>query len=207
VEDSTKLALASRLNYMTIKDQLEDAERKVKLAENFLKPDVKLTGGASLVSDPNKNYSLPDPQRYAWNAGLDVDLGLDRTSERNSYRAALINRNRAARSLEEQEDQIKLQVRDGWRTLDQAKRNYEISEIGVHIAERRVENQSLLAEFGRSRAQDQVDAQNDLIASKNQRTQALVTHTIARLQFWNNMGILYIKANGQWEEVQNAKTK
>ncbi len=207
VEDSTKLALASRLNYMTIKDQLEDAERKVKLAENFLKPDVKLTGGASLVSDPNKNYSLPDPQRYAWNAGLDVDLGLDRTSERNSYRAALITRNRAARSLEEQEDQIKLQVRDGWRTLDQAKRNYEISEIGVHIAERRVENQSLLAEFGRSRAQDQVDAQNDLIASKNQRTQALVTHTIARLQFWNNMGILYIKANGQWEEVQNAKTK
>jgi len=46
-----------------------------------------------------------------------------------------------------------------------------------------------------------------LIDSKNQRTQALVTHTIARLQFWNNMGILYIKPTGQWEEVQNAKTK
>ncbi|MEI8289609.1 MAG: TolC family protein [Verrucomicrobiota bacterium] len=207
VEDSTKLALAARLNYMTTKDQLEDAERKVKVVENFLKPRVDLLTGGSISSDENRNRFLPDPQRYAWNAGLDVDLGLDRASERNSYRAALITRNRAARALEEQEDQIKLQVRDGWRTLDQAKRNYEISEIGVHIAERRVENQSLLAEFGRSRAQDQVDAQNDLIASKNQRTQALVTHTIARLQFWNNMGILYIKANGQWEEVQNAKTK
>ena len=207
VEDSARLALASRLNYMTTQDQLADAERKVKVAENLLKPRVDFLANASLASDPNKNYSLPDPQRYAWNAGLDVDPGLDRTSERNSYRAALIARNRAARSLEEQEDQIKLQVRDGWRTLDQAKRNYEISEIGVHIAERRVENQSLLAEWGRSRAQDQVDAQNDLIASKNQRTQALVTHTIARLQFWNNMGILYIKADGQWEEVQNAKTK
>ena len=61
--------------------------------------------------------------------------------------------------------------------------------------------------MGASKAQDQVDAQNALIDSKNQRTQALVTHTIARLQFWNNMGILYIKDNGQWEEVQNAKTK
>jgi hypothetical protein len=70
-----------------------------------------------------------------------------------------------------------------------------------------VEEQSLLSEVGRSRAQDQVDAQNALIDSKNQRTQALVTHTIARLQFWNNMGILYIKDNGQWEEVQDAKTK
>ena len=207
VDDSIQLALAARLNYMTTKDQVEDAERKVKVMESLLKPDVKLTASASLVSDPNKIYSLPEPQRYTWNAGLDVDPGLDRTSGRNNYRTALITRNRAARTLEEQEDQIKLQVRDSWRTLDQAKRNYEISEIGVHIAERRVENQSLLAEWGRSRAQDQVDAQNDLIASKNQRTQALVTHTIARLQFWNNMGILYIKANGQWEEVQNAKTK
>jgi len=207
VNDSIQLALASRLNYMTIKDQVEDAERKVKVAQNFLKPQVNLFANASLVSDPAKNYSLPDPQRYAWNAGLDVDPGLDRTSERNSYRAALIARNRAARTLEEQEDQIKLQVRDSWRTLDQAKRNYEISEVGVHIAERRVEEQGLLAEWGRSKAQDQVDAQNALIDSKNQRTQALVTHTIARLQFWNNMGILYIKDNGQWEEVQNAKTK
>jgi len=65
-----------------------------------------------------------------------------------------------------------------------------------------VEEQDLLAEVGRARAQDQVDAQNDLIASKNQLTQALVTHTIARLQFWNNMGILYIKDTGQWEELQ-----
>jgi len=207
VDDSIHLALAARLNYMTTKDQVEDAERKVKVMESLLKPDVKLTASASLVSDPNKIYSLPEPQRYTWNAGLDVDPGLDRTSERNNYRTALITRNRAARTLEEQEDQIKLQVRDSWRTLDQAKRNYEISEVGVHIAERRVEEQGLLAEWGRSKAQDQVDAQNALIDSKNQRTQALVTHTIARLQFWNNMGILYIKANGQWEEVQNAKTK
>jgi len=27
----------------------------------------------------------------------------------------------------------------------------------------------------------------------------LVAHTIARLQFWNNLGILYIKDRGQWE--------
>ena len=207
VDDSIKLALASRLDYMSINDQLEDRERKVKIAKNLLKPGVNLLANASLDSNPNNNWSLPETRRYSWSAGLDVDPGLDRTSERNLYREALIARNRAARTLEEQEDQIKLQVRNSWRTLDQAKRNYEISEIGVRLAERRVEEQSLLAEWGRSRAQDQVDAQNALIDSKNQRTQALVTHTIARLQFWNNMGILYIKDNGQWQEVTNAKTK
>jgi len=58
-----------------------------------------------------------------------------------------------------------------------------------------------LADLGRGEALNQVDAQNALIDSKNQRTLALVTHTIARLQFWKNMGILYIKENGQWEEL------
>src|SRR5205823_10371604 len=124
----------------------------------------------------------------------------------NNYRNALILQKQAERATEQQEDQIKLQVRDGWRTLDQAKRNYEISEIGVKLAERRVEEQDLLAELGRAKAQDQVDAQNDLISSKNQLTQALVGHTIARLQFWVNMGILYIKDDGQWEEVADAKS-
>jgi outer membrane protein TolC len=205
VDDSIQVAMASRLDYMTDKDRLDDSVRKVKVAENMLKPSVDFIITGSLDSNPNRATLLSDPQRYSWSAGLDVDPGLDRTSERNSYRATLIARNRAARTLEEQEDQIKLQVRDSWRTLDQAKRNYEISVIGVRIAERRVEEQDILSEWGRSNAKDQVDAQNALIDSRNQVTQALVTHTIARLQFWNNLGILYIKNDGQWQEVQNAK--
>ena len=66
---------------------------------------------------------------------------------------------------------------------------------------------AILAELGRAKAQDQVDAQNDFVNSKNQRTQALVAHTIARLQFWNNLGILYIKDRGQWEEINDANSR
>lgn len=209
VDNSIEVALAARLDYMNTKDLFEDAERKVELASNLLKPRVDLAASVAVSSNPNDNtgFPVPDFDRYRWNAGLNLDPGLDRKAERNAYRTALITRNRAARSLEQQQDEIKLQVRDSWRTLDQAKRNYEISEIGVKLAERRVEEQDLRAELGRANALDQVDAQNALNDSKNQRTQALVTHTIARLQFWNNMGILYIKDNGQWEELQHAKVR
>ena len=98
-------------------------------------------------------------------------------------------------------------MRESWRSLEQARRTYEISEIGVKLAERRVEEQELLAEFGRAKALDQVDAQNALLSSKDQRTQALVGHTIARLQFWDNMGILYIKENGQWSEPESGQAQ
>jgi outer membrane protein TolC len=209
VDDSIRVALAARLDYLNVKDQLDDAVRDVDLAANFLKPRLDVTAAVAVKNNENidNRFPIPDFGRYRWNAGLNFDPGLDRKAERNQYRSALITRNRASRAVDQQEDDIKLQVRDSWRTLDQAKRSYEISEIGVKLAERRVEEQDLLAELGRAKALDQVDAQNALNDSKNQRTQALVTHTIARLQFWNNMGILYIKDNGQWEEVQDAKAR
>jgi outer membrane protein TolC len=109
--------------------------------------------------------------------------------------------------LTQRHDEIELQVRDSFRALEQARRTYEISELGVKLSERRVEEQELLAELGRAKAQDQVDAQNDLVNSRNLRTQAIVAHTIARLQFWNNLGILYIKENGQWKEGIDASPK
>ena len=207
LEDSIGIALVARLDYLTVKEQLDDAERKVKLAANGLLPQVDLTGSAALNSNPadNTGFPLPDPRRYSYSAGLRLDPGLDRKSERNIYRTSIIFRDQALRAIADKEDEVKVQVYNSWRTLEQAKRTYEISEIGVKLAERRVEEQNLLVELNRAKAQDQVDAQNALIDSKNQRTTALVGHTIARLQLWDNLGILYIKDNGQWEEIKHAK--
>lgn len=208
VEDSIRVALAARLDYLNVQDRLADSERKAGLAADNLKTQLDLTAQANSYRTQSKDgISVPDFQNYNWSAGVILDLPIERTAERNAYRAALIAFDQAARAVTQREDDITLEVRDSWRSLEQARRTFEISEIGVKLAERRVEEQNLLAELGRAKAQDQVDAQNDLISSLNQRTQALVTHTIARLQFWNRMGILYIKDNGQWEDFQHASTR
>ncbi len=204
-DDAVAVGLAARLDYQNATDAYDDSVRKVKLATEFLKPQADLVASGGLNSPrQHAGFPIPETTRYDWSAGLDIDLNLDRKAERNAYRAALIAEKQAARAIERQADEIRLEVREGWRTLDQAKRNYETSELGVELAERRVEEQNLLAELGRAKAQDQVDAQNDLITSKNARTQALVSHTISRLQFWSNMGILYIKSNGQWRELKDS---
>jgi len=208
VDDAIQVALAARLDYQNLRDEQEDRARKVGLAASWLLPQLDLAASASMASaEESHGVALPDPQRYRWSAGLKLDLPLERTLERNNYRAALIAQERAARALVQRRDEIELQIRDSWRILEQARRTYQISEIGVSLAERRVEEQELLAELGRAKALDQVDAQNALLSSKDQRTQALVAHTIARLQFWRDLGILYIKDNGQWEELDHAQTR
>ena len=206
-EDAQKVALVTRLDFYNVRDQQGDAGRKIGLAANGLRPQVDAVGTAGItsVAGDGRGFPAPDLNRYHWSAGLSVDLPFDRKAQRNTYRAALIGYEQATRQLAQKEDEIKLQVRNDWRNLDQAKRNFESAQLGVELSLHRVEEQELRAEVGRGTARDLVDAQNDLVTQNNLLTQALVAHTIARLQFWNDMGILYIKDNGQWEEIKNAK--
>ena len=206
VTNAIQVALAGRLDLQNLRNQLEDSERAVKLAANGLKPQLDLTATAGLNSkDQTSGFAVPDLKRYHWNAGFELDPALDRKAQRNSYRTALIRMEQARRAIIQSEDEIKLEVREDWRTLEEARRNFEISEIGVKLSERRVKEQDLLAEMGRGRAQDQVDAQNDLTNAKNQRTRTLVAHTIARLRFWEHIGILFIKPDGHWQEIPDVK--
>ncbi|MCH7910172.1 MAG: TolC family protein [Candidatus Hydrogenedentes bacterium] len=103
-------------------------------------------------------------------------------------------------------DNIKLQVRNAWRTLDQAQKDYEINRLRVDVEKRRVEEITILAEEGMEGVtiNDQVDAQNALTAAQTALTGALVQHTISLLELWRDVGILHVKKNGQWEEILDA---
>jgi len=207
-EEAIKVALAARLDFQTLTDELADTLRKIKVAKNQLLPQIDFVAGAGLSGGPQTNgFARPGFANSYWNAGANVNLPLDRVAERNNYRTALIAREQATRAVDLLRDTIRQQVRDSWRALEQARREYEISKIGVRLAERRVEEQELLADLGRAKALDQVDAQNALLSSKDQLTQALVNHTIDRLQFWDQLGILYIKDKGRWVEHTAEETK
>ena len=123
---------------------------------------------------------------------------LDRKSERNAYRAALIQCERARRTQENLVDQVRLDIQNGWRNLEQAKRNFEISQIRVSLSRSRHREQIIRREIGEGDAFDLVRAQDALTGSQNQLTSALIDHTIRRLSFWRELGLLYITSNGQW---------
>jgi outer membrane protein TolC len=206
-ENAIEVALVARLDLYTVRDEQEDAERRVEVAANAFMPSVSLLARGSMDTPAGGNYTDLDGRRARWNLGLDVDPDFDRLPERNNYRRALIDRERAERDFSLATDNVKLAVRAAWRNLDQAKRNYEIALRGLDLNERRVEEQDLLAELGRATVLDQVDAQNDLTDAQNSLTAALIGHTLARLAFWRDMGILYVKPNGQWEEVTDGSLR
>jgi outer membrane protein TolC len=202
-DEAVQVALVARLDLHTAADRTEDARRRTLVAANALKPGIDLVADATTRNFGERDFEDIDLSRTRWNAGLEVDLPLDRKQERNAYRAALIEEERVQRDFTLAEDNIKLELREGWRRLDQARRNYDTALKSVELNRRRVEEQNLLADLGRGSVLDQVDAQNNLTEAENNLTAALVSHNVARLALWRDMGILYIKPNGQWEDIRD----
>lgn len=203
-EDAVAVARVARLDLYNVRDEADDSERKIKVAANALQPDLDLVVTGQVNSEPGQDtFNTLDFQRARWSAGFDIDLPLDRKSERNSYRTALISYERSLRELSLAEDNVTLEVRNNWRNLDQARWNYENRKLALELAARRVEEQDLRAEIGEVIPLDRIDAQNDYTDAQNQLTDALIRHTIARLEFWRDMGILYVKDNGQWEDISD----
>ena len=97
-------------------------------------------------------------------------------------------------------DDVKLDVIDTWRRMNEASKNYDINLTSVEINERRVEEAELRAELGLGDIQDTVDSQNDLTSSQTDLVSSIVEHNIAKLEFWRDIGLLYVNDNGQWEE-------
>ena len=158
---------------------------------------------ASVPDANNGNLGELDFENALYTTGLDFEIPLDTKFERNNYRRSLIDYEVATRNYLLDMYNIKLDVVDLWRRMNQARKNYEINLTSVEINERRVEEAELRAELGLGDIQDTVDSQNDLTAAQTSLVSSIVDHNIAKLEFWRDLGLLYVDDSGQWEEGVN----
>jgi outer membrane protein TolC len=135
-------------------------------------------------------------------AGLNIDLPLERTAERNAYRSAYIDLERSIRSLQLLEDQVKLDVRNDLRTLLESRESIRIQAEAVQLARRRVDSTELFLQAGRAEIRDVLDAQESLVTAQNALTSALVGYRVAELQLQRDMGVLEVEARGLWKEYK-----
>lgn len=207
LEESKALALAleHRLDLRTSIGRIVDAQRGVAIAADDLRADMTLLGsaswggGRSLGSAGQADAQLR-PELGSYSALLSLDLPLERTSERNSYRNALISMEQAVRSMQQSEDQVKLEVRDALRTLLESRESLRIQAEAVAVARRRVESTNLFLQAGRADVRDVLEAEEALISAMNSQTSALVNYRVAELQLQRDLGVLQVNEKGLWQE-------
>lgn len=198
LDNATAKALATRLDLANTREGLEDASRRITIAEDGLKGDVDLVASMGYASRGDQPQSARIAlARGDYSIGFDIDLPVDRLSERNALRQTQIARQAAARALDLARDDVILDVRRACRTLEQARESYEIQERSAALAERRVDSTQMLLQAGRATQRNVLDAEDALLRARNALTGALVTHTIAGLEFGRDIGTLVVDEEGQ----------
>ena len=203
LEQAIAMAVQTRLDLYTQLDQVQDAARRIELAADELDVALDVNFLVSVPGAADGSFGELEFENAVYSAGLDFDLPLDNKAQRNNYRRALIDYDLATRGYVLALDAVKIDVLRTWREMNEARKSYEISLRGVQINERRVEEAELRAELGLGDIQDTVDSQNDLTSSRTELTSSIVSHNIAKLEFWRDVGLLYVGDNGQWEEGIN----
>jgi outer membrane protein TolC len=185
-----RIAVERQLQILNAIDKFEDSKRKIQVAADQLRADLALLGNASLSSEPPTDYTRFNPSEIRSGVGLELNLPLDRLSERNNYRATLVSFEAGLRDLTLTLDTLKDSIQRGLRTLEQRRQNYEIQKNALQLADRRVVSTVLLLEAGRAEVRDLVDAQDAQISAQISVTAALVNYQQTRLQLLLDIGAL-----------------
>lgn len=197
IDDAMTSAISNRLDLINQREQVVDKERKLEIQQRNFLPNMDVSYTVS------KEFESASGADVSQNLGVSLDLPLDWTEKRNAFRVAQIAHDREIRNMEEDESNVQRTVRDLWRKLERNKSVYNNRLLSVKLSERRVENTTLLLKQGKALTRDLLDAEDDLLSSKNQATVTLVDYTINRLRFWNAIERFEIDPKGMWYEQAN----
>jgi outer membrane protein TolC len=200
--EAVDTALLYRLDLANSADSVDDAVRKVVVAENNLGAELNLVASADVQSTGRTRVGRLPVHLGDYTLGLEADLPLDRLAERNAYRESLIVLTQAQRQYDLDRDSIALDVRQAYRQLAETAERYKIQKNSLELAEKRVESTTMLIEEGRVSTRDLLEAQDALLEAQNNLTAALVDHVIAKLSFYRDIGVLQVKPDGMWQENQ-----
>jgi len=202
-----EIALGNRLDLRVALGKVYDAQRAVVVAADALGAELTLFGSATVGEGRGLDSAGKENARLKLDEGvystlLTLDLPLERTEERNTYRNSFIELERAVRDVQILEEQIKLAVRDHLRKLLETRESLKIQSKAVAVAQKRVKSVNVFLEAGRAQVRDLLEAQEALLSAQNDLTAAVADYRIAELEIQRDMGVLRIDEKGLWHEYR-----
>ena len=143
-------------------------------------------------------------------AGLRIDTPLDRLRERNDYRVAQINYQRARRDYALFEDRVSQSLRNTLRISELSRMNFELRRAALQVALAQVDLARLrleepprpgqVAQIGATTARDLVSALSDLLDAENEFLGLWVGHHVLRMVLDYELGTMAVDSDGRWIE-------
>ncbi|WP_165244763.1 TolC family protein [Paludisphaera soli] len=206
LQAGVRTAMEYRLDLMNARAQLYDAWRQIRFRANALRGilNVGLTNQVLTPPTTTNPFGFMS-QATQFSLVLNAELPLIRLSERNQFRQAIIDYQRQRRSLQNQEDALKFNLRQDIRQMQIAYFQYEISKQQLTL-QARLKDQAFeqivappqatsgqnLAQSANAAAQTQnlLQAQGNLIQQQLSIVQNWQAFELARLTLYRDIGTL-----------------
>ncbi len=195
---AVNVAHHNRLDLHIDRDQLDDAERNVRVSRNSLLPNLDMTLDFGLTDESVVPINNVAPNSWSTAVGFSLELPLDRKSERNDYRTALIQLDQSRRNLQRRLDEIERDVLNQLRELGQLGKRIQLQKDQIDREKRAVAVTQIRYESGDADNRDLLDARQGLTDAQNALIDLRVQHFISSLRLRRTLGILFIDNKGMW---------
>jgi outer membrane protein TolC len=192
-----KVALANRLDVQTRRDQLEDSERQLALQRQSFLPDLNLVASTGLAGSAN-SLSKVAPDQWSRQAGLSLNIPLQQISERNAWRAAEISLDQQKRDWDQFLDDTRNGLESDLRSLKNLEDRIVLDEQSIDDEQKNVERLEVQQSNGDVSSRDLFESRQALVSGQNQLIADRASHFIARLNFFRNLGLLFVDDEGRW---------
>ncbi len=203
--EAAEIALRLRLDLQNSADRVDDARRGVANARNQLLPDLNAALTAAFNTNPDDSRAglSFDLDQTDYLASVTFGLPLDREIERLNLRAAIIGLQQQARRLDQSRDEVVLEARRAVREVDRSRFSLTLQEQAVQINELRLEEIRIKSD--EIDAQTRLDAENELLTSRNDRDRAVRDLRIAILEYLRTTGQLRVARDGQFQPLRGMR--
>jgi outer membrane protein TolC len=197
-------ALEYRLDLQTEADRVADAERRLRQSKSWLRPDLDVYGAVSLSDSGAESFGDQDLEEQ-YEAGVTLELPLDKRDERDAVKLARLDLDAAGRALDQKRDEVRLEVIDSFTRLRFLAGSVSIERQNIEIAERRARNAMLRFRQGELLNRDVVEAENELLAARNAYARVSVDYEVQRIKLLRNIGALDVRPDGTITELDVSK--
>lgn len=209
-ERAIEVAKANRLDWMNARAELVDAWRQIDFNANPLMSglDIAFSGDLGTTQGEAAHF---DARAGRLRGTVQLDTPLDRLRERNDYREAQVEYQRARRDYMLYEDRVTQSLRNTLRLVDLGQLNFELRRAAVQSALQQVDLARLrliepprpgqaAAQIGVTAARDLVSALSDLLNAQNDFLALWVGNEVLRMELDFELGLMQIDSRGQWIE-------
>ena len=191
LEEAIETALKNRVELDQAEEAIQEALRQVWLSERDLLPDLNLVAGyrnggshASFIG------SWTNHRENIWSVEFTSTTDLNPTAARASLEISEINVETAKRMKEQTHDNIILEIKKNYRTLEKVRERLELLKMQLITAEKELRLSEVKCNHGYVNNLDVLQAEKSLRSLQQTILQTVVEQIIGEYQFLASMGML-----------------